>query len=395
MVHGVAKRVWTSVVQSVANAGLVLAFLTGAASAQLDFDTTAPYAILIDQESGTVLFQKEADTPIEPASMAKLMTIAVVLDMVERGALDLTDQFLITEHAWRTGGAPSGGSTMFAELGSSVSVDDLLHSVIIQSGNDAAIALAEGIAGSEGSFAAIMNEYAQDIGLTGSYFTNPSGLPDADMYVTARDLANLGRHIIREFPDYYDTFSEPQFTWNGINQSNRNGLLGSRIAVDGLKTGHTQSAGYGIVASTTEGGRRLVAVLHGMSSINERNEEARKLITWGARSFERIPAFGQDAIVGYARVYGGEEAQVGLVGEGSIDIYLPRGNRRCLSAEIAYRAPIMPPVRQGDRLAQLNVLCDDQLIQTAPLYAAESIGEGDLMRKASDALFELAFGWFM
>ena len=367
--------------------------LAGNAVAQLDFDTSAPYAVLVDHESGTVLFQKEADTPIEPASMAKLMTVAVVLDMVDRGALQLADQFFISEHAWRTGGAPSGGSTMFAELGSQISVDDLLHSVIIQSGNDAAIALAEGIAGSEAAFAAIMNEFALDIGLENSHFTNASGLPDPDMHVTARDLAHLARYIIREFPDYYPVFSIEQFTWNGINQSNRNGLLDLGIGVDGLKTGHTESAGYGIVVSTTEGGRRLVGVLHGMDSINQRNEEARKLITWGARSFERIPAFAENAVVGYASVYGGEEAQVGLVGEGSIDIYLPRGNRRCLSANIAYNAPILPPVEAGDRLAQLNILCDDQIIQTAPLYAAESVNRGGIVRRATDALWELAFGW--
>lgn len=367
--------------------------LASAAAAQLDFDTSAPYAILVDHESGTVLYQKQADTPIEPASMAKLMTVAVVLDMVKTGALELSDEFFITEHAWRTGGAPSGGSTMFAELGSQVSVDDLLHSVIIQSGNDAAIALAEGIAGSESAFAAIMNEFAREIGLEGSHFTNASGLPDPNMYVTARDLADLARYIIREFPDYYPVFAVEEFTWNDIRQSNRNGLLELGIGVDGLKTGHTDSAGYGIVASTTEGGRRLIAVLHGMESVNERNEEARKLITWGARSFERIPAFAENAIVGYAGVYGGETAQVGLVGEGSIDIYLPRGNRQCLSAQIAYTAPILPPVEAGDRLAQLNILCDDQIIQTAPLYAAESVGEGDIVRKATDALWELAFGW--
>ncbi|WP_417582100.1 D-alanyl-D-alanine carboxypeptidase family protein [Pelagibacterium sp.] len=375
--------------------GLSLAaILTAPANAQLDFDTSAPYAILVDHESGTVLFQKEADTRIEPASMAKLMTVAVILDLVDSGALSLQDQFFISENAWRTGGAPSGGSAMFAELGSQVSVDDLLHSVIIQSGNDASIALAEGVAGSEAAFASIMNEFAADIGLADSHFTNASGLPDPDMHVTARDLANLGRYIIREFPDYYPVFAIDEFTWNNIRQSNRNGLLGLGIGVDGLKTGHTESAGYGIVVSTTEGGRRLVAVLHGMDSVSQRNEQARALITWGARSFERIPAFANGAIVGEASVYGGERASVGLVGEGSIDIYLPRGNRRCLSASITYAAPILPPVRAGDRLAQLNILCDDQIIQTAPLYAAEAVGQGDVVRRATDAIWELAFGWF-
>ena len=386
-------RLVASTCRAVWGAILIVGALTAPVMAQLDFDTSAPYAILVDQESGTVLYQKDADVRVEPASMAKLMTVAVVLDMVKRDALELSDQFFISEHAWRTGGAPSGGSTMFAELNSQISVDDLLHSVIIQSGNDAAIALAEGIAGSEASFAAIMNEFALDIGLENSHFTNASGLPDPEMYMTVRDLADLGRYIIDAFPDYYPTFAIEEFAWNGITQSNRNGLLGLGIGVDGLKTGHTQAAGYGIVVSTTEGGRRLVGVLHGMESISERNEEARKLITWGTRSFERIPAFDEGQIVGNANVYGGETAQVGLVGEGSIDIYLPRGNRRCLSANITYNAPIRPPVEAGDRLAQLSILCNDQLIQTAPLYAAESVGEGDIVRKATDALFELAFGW--
>lgn len=363
------------------------------AFAQLSFDTRAPYALLMDHESGTVLFQREADARMEPASMTKLMTVAVILDMVKRGGLSLEDTFFITEHAWRTGGAPSRGSTMFAELGSQVRVDDLLHSAIIQSGNDAAIALAEGVAGSEAGFSAIMNEMADRIGLENSHFTNPSGLPDPDMYTTARDLATLARYIIREFPDYYPVFSTPEFTWNGIRQLNRNDLLTLGHGVDGLKTGHIGSAGYGIVVSTTEGGRRLIGVLHGMQSASERTEETRKLITWGARSFERIPAFAEGDIVGHARVYGGEIAQVGLVGEGSIDIYLPRGNRRCLAAHIAYRAPIMPPVREGERLAQLNIMCDGQLIQSVPLYAVEAVGRGDLFRRATDALFELALGW--
>lgn len=375
-------------------AGLLGAWLAPV-SAQDAFDTSAPYAILVDQESGTILFQKEPDTRVEPASMAKLMTVAVVLDMVRRGGLDLDDEFEITEHAWRTGGAPSRTATMFAELGSRVRVDDLLHSVIIQSGNDAAIALAEGIAGSEEAFAGIMNQFGSDIGLTDSHFTNPSGLPDPEMYVTVRDLAHLARYIIREFPDYYPVFSEPAFEWNNIFQNNRNSLLEVGIGVDGLKTGNTEAAGFGIVVSTTEGGRRLVGVLHGMQSASERVEQARRLLTWGSQNFERVPAFAANAIVGYARVYGGSEPQVGLRGEGAIDIYLPRGNRRCLSANITYRVPIRPPVEAGDRLAQLNILCDDQLIQTAPLYAADPVGQGDIVRRATDALWDLAFGWFL
>lgn len=372
---------------------LMCVALTTPAQAQLDFETRAPFALLMDYESGAVLFQKNADDRMEPASMAKLMTIAIVMDMLKSGRLSDTDEFFISEHAWRDGGAASGGSTMFAELDSKVKVIDLLRSVIIQSGNDASIALAEGIGGTESTFIRIMNAKAEELGLDDSHFTNATGLPDADMYVTARDLANLARYIIREFPQYYGIFAEPAFEWNGINQRNRNTLLSMGIGVDGLKTGHTESAGYGEVVSTIEGGRRLIAVLHGLDTIKERSEEARKLVTWGTRNFERVPAFSKGEIVGQAAVYGGAEPGVDLVGEGDIDLYLPKGSRKCLSASISYQAPIMPPVQKGARIAELQIKCDKQLIQTAPLYAADDVEEGSIVRKAIDALKELAIGW--
>ncbi|WP_244488219.1 D-alanyl-D-alanine carboxypeptidase family protein [Devosia sp. Root436] len=367
--------------------------LTMPALAQADFDTKAKFAILMDEDSGTVIFQKDADLPMEPASMAKLMTIAVVFNEIRSGRLSMTDEFFVSEHAWRTGGASSGGSTMFAELNSQISVENLIRSVIIQSGNDAAIILAEGIAGSEGSFAAMMNELGEEIGLADSHFTNPTGLPDPDMYVTARDLADLARYLIREFPEYYHYFSEPEMEWNGIKQPNRNSLVELGIGVDGLKTGHTEAAGYGSVISTDEGGRRLVAVLHGLTSMAQRTEEGRKLITWGARAFERVAAYPEGAVVAYANVYGGTSPSVGLVGEGEVALYLPRGSRKCLNAQVNYTGPLLPPVMQGDQIAELQVFCDDQLVQTAPLYAAETVGEGDIVRKATDALKQLALGW--
>ena len=363
------------------------------ANAQLEFTTKAKFAILMDHESGTVLFQKDADLPMEPASMGKLMTLAVVFDQLRTGRVSLDDEFFISEFAWREGGAASGGSTMFAELNSKVSVADLVRSVIIQSGNDASIALAEGIAGSEQTFALIMNEIADEIGLKNSNFTNSTGLPDPEQRTTARDLALLARFIISTYPEYYSIFSEPDFLWNGIRQSNRNVLLDDGIGVDGLKTGHTEAAGYGIVISTTEGGRRLVAVLHGFETLRARAEEARKLITWGSRAFEQVPAFTDDGVVGYANVYGGAEPYVALEAEGELYLYLPRGARRCLSANIVYQAPIRPPVLAGDKIAELRVYCNDQLIQSAPLYAAETVEEGDLVRKSIDALKELALGW--
>ncbi|MEO9296391.1 D-alanyl-D-alanine carboxypeptidase family protein [Devosia alba] len=376
--------------------GYILAIVLALAApawAQANFDTKAKFAILMDQETGTVIFQKDADLPMEPASMAKLMTIAVVFNEIRLGRVSLSDEFFVSEHAWRTGGAASGGSTMFAELNSKISVEDLVRSVIIQSGNDASIILAEGIAGSEASFAAMMNELGEDIGLTGSHFTNPAGLPDLEMRVTARDLADLARYLIREFPQYYHYFSEPEMEWNGIKQSNRNSLVELGIGVDGLKTGHTEAAGYGSVISTKEGGRRLIAVIHGLTSMSERTEEGRKLITWGARAFERVAAYADGAIVAYANVYGGESGSVGLIGNGEVALYLPRGSRKCLSAEVRYDAPLLPPVNAGDQIAELRVFCDDRLVQVAPLYAAETVGEGGITRKAADALRQLALGW--
>ena len=371
--------------------GLLL--LAGQAIAQAEFDTQARFAVLMDYESGTVIFQKEADSALEPASMAKLMTLAVVFNEIRAGRVSLDDEFFVSEHAWRTGGASSGGSTMFADLNSQIRVEDLVRSVIIQSGNDAAIVLAEGIAGSEGTFALMMNELAKEIGLEGSNFTNPTGLPDPDMYSTARDLAELGRHLIREYPEYYHYFSEPEMEWNGINQANRNSLVEMGIGVDGLKTGHTEAAGYGSVTSTDQGDRRLIAVVHGLTSMRERTEEARKLLTWGARAFERFTPYAEGQVVAYADVYGGASPNVALVGKGEIALYLPRGSRQCLSATVNYTAPLLPPVSEGDQIAELRVYCNDQLVQTAPLYAAESVAQGDLVRRATDALKQLALGW--
>lgn len=374
---------------------LVLALLAFAspAFAQVDFETKARFAVLTDFESGTVIFQKDADQPMEPASMAKLMTLAVVFNEIKNGRLSMDDLFFVSENAWRTGGAMSDGSTMFAELNSQIRVEDLVRSVIIQSGNDAAIVLAEGIAGSESTFALMMNELATDIGLTGSHFTNSTGLPDPDMYVTARDLATLARYLIREFPDYYHYYSEPEMEWNGIRQPNRNALVEQGIGVDGLKTGHTEAAGYGSVISSNAGDRRLIAVVHGLTSMSQRNEEGRKLITWGARAFERVAAYPEGTVIASADVYGGEIPSVGLVGEGELALYLPRGTRRCLNAQVVYTSPLMPPVAQGQEIAELRVYCDDRLVQTAPLYAAQTVEEGNIVRKASDAFKQLALGW--
>jgi len=371
---------------------LIPAFAVLPARAQ-EFDTKAKYAVLMDYQSGTILFDKNGDERLEPASMSKLMTLAVVFTYLQQGKLTLDDEFFISENAWRTGGAASGGSTMFAVLNSRIRVEDLVKSVIIQSGNDAAIALAEGIAGTEQGFAKIANLLAKQIGLTGSNFVNSTGLPDPDQYSTARDLATLSRYLIRTFPDYYHIFSEPEFTWNKIRQLNRNSLLETGIGVDGLKTGHTEASGYGEVISAPNDGRRLIGVLHGLTSMRERTEEGRKLITYGMRGFELMPVFSKGQVVARADVYGGAESSVGLVGKDRIDLFLPKGAANCPVANITYRGPLRPPVLEGQQIARLNIYCDDVLVQQTPLYADASVEGGDIFRQAADAAKQLLLGW--
>jgi D-alanyl-D-alanine carboxypeptidase (penicillin-binding protein 5/6) len=373
-------------------AWLFALIVTAPALAQ-DFDTKAKFAVLIDYETGTVLYSKNADAQLEPASMAKLMTLAVVFTYLQQKKLSLDDEFFISEHAWRDGGASSGGSTMFAVLNSKVRVEDLIKGVIVQSGNDAAIALAEGIGGTEQTFARIENQMAKQIGLTGSNFTNATGLPDPDMYSTAHDLAILSRYIIKTFPEYYPIFAMPDFTWNKIRQPNRNSLLEVGIGVDGLKTGHTEESGYGEVVSAPNDGRRLIAVLHGLKTMKERAEEARKLITWGMRGFELIPVYPKGKVVAYANVFGGDKPSVGLVGKDKIDLFVPKGASNCPSATVTYRGPLRPPVQEGQELAKLHVFCDGKEVQQSPLYAEETVEQGDIFRRSADAAKQLLLGW--
>jgi serine-type D-Ala-D-Ala carboxypeptidase (penicillin-binding protein 5/6) len=352
-------------------------------------DTKAPYAILIDAATGTVLFEKEANVPVPPASLSKLMTMEIVFNALQEGRLSMTDEFFVSENAWRTGGANSGGSTMFAELDSSISLENLIQGVIVQSGNDACIIIAEGMAGSEEAFAVEMNRRAADLGLTNSYFINSTGLPDPDHLMSVRDLAFLARYIIATYPDYYKYYSQSEFTWNGIRQYNRNPLLRSVTGADGMKTGYTEDAGYGLVGSAVRADLRLVVVVTGLGSRREREEEARKLMEWGFRAFEQVTLFDAGAEVGTARVYGGETWSVPLTGDGAVQILLPREVRRRLRAEVSYFGPLMPPIEAGDRVASLNVTTESGTSLSVPLYAAEDVAEGPLHRRAMDAVLNL------
>src|ERR1700674_664560 len=258
----------------------------GAKKDEGGFDGDAPTAILIEASSGSVLFEKNADELRAPSSMMKLMTAEVVFHAVQQGDVKLTDEYHVSEYAWRKGGAPSGGSTMFAAIHSKISVDDLLHGALIQSGNDACIVLAEGIAGSEGSFAEMMTKRARELGLTRSTFANSNGLPDPGNKMTVRELATLARYIIQTYPDFYKLFGDKEFTWNKIRQQNRNPLLNSLEGADGLKTGYTKEGGYGMVGSAVQNGIRLLVVINGLDDPDDRAAEAKKMIDGGFRNFE-------------------------------------------------------------------------------------------------------------
>src|SRR5438093_1163970 len=289
-----------------------LAWLVCACAAALGqsqpFDTTARHAILIDARAGTVFFEKNADDLIEPASTSKLMTIVMVFEALKAGKLKTDQEFLISEDVWRRGGAASGGSTMYAELNSEVKLSDLLQGIIVQSANDACIAIAEGMAGSEEAFAEQMTRRARELGLTHSVFKNSTGLPDPEHRMTARELAMLAQYIIVSFPEYYHYFSQPSFTWNNITQQNRNPLLTEYEGADGLKTGYTREAGYSLVGSAVRDGRRLIMVIAGMQSIAERKREAQKLLDYGFRQFKPITAYAAKERVASARVWGGEQS---------------------------------------------------------------------------------------
>ncbi len=362
------------------------------AQAQI-YQTRAKQAILLDADTGTVLFSKEADTQIPPASLAKIMTMEVVFNQLKNGKLSLEDKFFVSENAWRKGGTNSGGSTMFAKLNSEIPLEDLIRGVIIQSANDGSIIIAEGLGGSEDAFSNLMNERARTLGLKNSNFKNSTGLPAEGQYVSIRDLAKLARHVISEYPQYYSYYSEPAFVWNKIEQRNRNPLLRMNIGADGMKTGFTEASGYAIVGSGIRDGRRLVAVLSGMESKKQRAEEARKILDWGFRAFEKVSIFKDGEILGQASVYGGRKSGVDVVGKGPIEVYLPIGNRDKLKARIVYEGPIIPPVEEGSKIAKLQVSIGGEISQEIDLYAAETVEKGGLKRQAMDALKELLFGW--
>jgi D-alanyl-D-alanine carboxypeptidase (penicillin-binding protein 5/6) len=354
----------------------------------------APHAILIDAENGGVLYQRDPDKLIFPASLAKLMTAEYVFHLLKEGKIKLTDEYPVSEYAWRTGGAPSRSSTMYAAIHSKVPVADLLRGMIVQSGNDACIVLAEAIAGNEAAFATKLTERAREIGLEKSVFANSNGLPNPDTHVTTRELAMLARAIIKNYPEYYPIFGEPEFTWNKIRQYNRNPLLKMSIGADGLKTGFTKEAGYGLVGSAVQNGLRLIVVVNGDKSAKERAEDAKRLLEWGFRSFEQRILFAEGQNIGTAKVYGGADSKVPLVADGQVRVMMPKAGGERLIARIVYTGPVPAPVQKGQPIGALKVWRGDQLILTMPLKADDSVGKGSLSQRAFDAVTEMVIALF-
>jgi len=350
-------------------------------------DTEARAAYVIDFRTGAVLLDKNSDARIPPASMSKMMTYYTVFSYLKEGKATLEDMLPVSEKAWRT-----QGSKMFVPLGGRVKIEDLLRGVIIQSGNDACIVLAEGLAGSEQAFVDEMNKKAQEIGLTGSHFTNVTGLPDPDHYMTARDLANLAKHIITDYPEFYKFESERDFTYNGIKQGNRNPLLYKDFGADGLKTGHTDEAGYCLTASAVRDNRRIIMVLAGLPSMKARATESERLIEWAFREFGGYALYKAGDTVDDAEVWLGATAKVPLTVSGDAVVTIPRRSRKDMKVMAVYDRPIKAPIAQGQPVGKLVVTVPGQTQTEFPLVAANSVERLGAMGRVGAALSYLVFG---
>lgn len=331
-------------------------------------DTIARQALIIDYDTDAVLLEKNAEERMPPSSMSKLMTMYVVFDMLKQGRLKLNQELPVSERAWRM-----GGSKMFVQIGNQVSVEALMRGVIVQSGNDACIVFAEAISGSESQFAELLNQKAKEIGLTDSSFRNATGWPDPEHRMTCRDLARLAKRLIADFPEYYKVYNERSFTWNGISQDNRNPSLARVPGADGLKTGHTEEAGFGLTASAKRGDRRLILVFNGLPSMKARAEESERLLEWGFREFENVVLFKAAEVVEEVPVHLGNSRTVPLVGGRDMVVTLPRSWRNKLQAKLQYEAPVQAPVLKGQELGKLLVSGQGVPNLSLPLLAGADV----------------------
>ena len=362
------------------------------ASPSIALETKADYAILLDMATGRVLFEKNADQPMQPASMSKMMTVYMVFERLRDGSLSLDDTFRVSENAWRKGGAKSGSSTMFLEPGTRVQVEDLIRGIIVQSGNDACIVVAEGLAGSEQAFAAEMTARGREMGLENTVFKNATGWPVPGHVSTARDLAILAERTIKDFPEYYSYYAEKEFTYNTIRQTNRNPLLYKDISADGLKTGHTLESGFGLAASAAKGGRRLILVVNGLASRKERSREPDRLLNWGFREFDNYKLFSAGETVTKADVWLGKEAMVALVIEKEMLLTLARKARRKMKVSVIFENPVPAPIAKGDKVARLVVSVPGDEPIEVPLLAAKNVERLGLIGRLGKAFKAIIWG---
>ena len=366
---------------------MALALLFVPLASAVAIETAAREAILIDDSTGAVLFEKNADQRMPPSSMSKIMTVYMVFSRLAEGSLSLDDTLPVSEKAWRM-----GGSKMFVEVGTRVSIEDLIQGIVVQSGNDATIVVAEGLSGSEQAFVDELNAMARKIGLKDSTFKNASGWPDEGHLTTARDLAHLARRTIHDFPQYYKYYGEKSFTYNGIRQGNRNPLLYRNIGADGVKTGHTQIAGYGLTASAVRDGRRLILVVNGLKSVRERGVEAERLLEYGFREFRNYSLFKPGDSVTEADVWLGDQATVPLIVERPVVVSLRRRARPKLEVKVVYDGPIPAPIMRGQRLATMTISAPDIDPVAIPLVAGDDIGKLSMFRRIGAAISYLAWG---
>jgi len=350
--------------------------------------------VLLDAASGKVLVENNGDQRLPPASLTKLMTAYIATLEIRKGKIGEQDLVPISEHAWRTGGAASGGSTMFLPLNSQATVDDLLHGVIIQSGNDASIALAEYIAGSEDAFADMMNETAARLGMSNSHFMNATGLPHPEHYSSAHDMAILARAIINEDQQHYAIYAQKEFLWNNIKQGNRNLLLWRDKTVDGLKTGHTEEAGYCLVASAVRDGARMITSVFGTVSESARAAETQKLLTYGFRFFETRTFYKQGQELAQAQVWKGAVRQVKAGLASDLSLTLPKGQLEKLQAGMVFNPQLTAPIAQGDVIGKVEVKLGEEVVHSTDLIALEAVEEGSFFRRLWDSISLFFFGLF-
>jgi D-alanyl-D-alanine carboxypeptidase (penicillin-binding protein 5/6) len=400
--HQVAHSFFLARIRFLARFGsaALLACLAAACFAALDgaraqeLKTSSPHVFLMDAATGSILYAKGADDPVAPAATAKIMTAELVMRALTQGKLHLADTLHVSENAWRTGGAPSRGTAMFAAVNSNVSVEDLLRGLTVVSGNDAAIALAEGLAGSEAGFAEMMTARAKELGLPHLVFHGVWGKDEPGQGVTAREMAELAAHIVATYPDLYKLYAEKDLTWNKVHQLNRNPLLTLGLGADGLSTGFVKGAGFDVVASAVQNGRRLILAIYGAQSSKEREEDAQKVFGWGFGAFEARTLFAEGEIIGYAAVYGGALEHVPLIADGPLNILLSRKAGDPLTAHILYDGPVPAPIEKGARIGKLEVKRGSEVVANAPLRAAEAVAIGSLPRRAMDAGLELGIDMF-